>query len=147
MSAECIEYSKLAMEIITTAATVGIFIVGWRQMYLIRQEAKRERTLNICFAYDSDPVISECVKAYRNSKKQNPDSHESITLLNYFDVIAIGAAQGNYDFEIIYHQFKNIIPDTSNELNITMKSDKYPDLINLIEKIETRKRQSNAASI
>ena len=131
-------------EIVTAAATVGILIVAWVQLRAMRTEAKRDRTLKMCFAYDMDPVIPKSVEEMRKSdysKECDLSEHDTKTLLNYFDVLAIGEAQGSYDFEIIYHQFKNIIPETAKWLKLDDEKDNYPDLIELIEKIEKRKRK------
>ena len=129
------------LEIISTLATVGIFLVGWFQLHHIRKESKRERTLNICFTYDSDPVISVPVRKIRNNEELTED--DKITLLNYFDVIAIGVAQNSYDFNIVYPQFKNIIPAATKLINIENFDEDFPDLHNLIDKIQTKKRNEN----
>ena len=140
---------SLAISVITAVTTIGILIVAWRQLYQMRMEAKRERTLTMCFAYDNDPIISKSVEKMRAQdfkKAHTMDEHDRSTLLNYFDVLAIGEAQGNYDFEIIYHQFKNIIPNIAKWLGIDDEKDIFPDLLELIEKIEKRKRKESAAS-
>jgi len=131
------------METINTLATVGIFIVAWFQLHSMRKEAKRERTLNICFAYDSDPVISSVVEKYRT--EQSLSEHDKKTILNYFDVLAIGVAQKSYEFEIIYPQFKNIISETVSSIKIDNFESLYPDLQNLMNKISTKKRNENSA--
>ena len=136
-------------ELIAAAATIGILIVAWVQLDHMRKEAKRERTLTMCFAYDNDPVISKSVAEMREvdwEKECELKAHYVLTLLNYFDVLAIGETQGSYDFEIIYHQFKNIIPETTKWLKLDDEKDSYPDLIGLIEKIENRIRKERSAS-
>ena len=131
------------MEVINTIATVGIFIVAWVQLHNMRKEAKRERTLNICFAYDSDPIISSVVEKYRTN--QSLTEHDKKTILNYFDVLAIGVTQKSYEFEIIYPQFKNIIPDTVKHIEIDDFENLYPDLQNFVNKISIRKRNESCA--
>lgn len=135
-------------DLITAAATTGILIVAWIQIDHLRKEAKRERTLTMCFAYDNDPIISKSVAEMREADREKECElkwHDTTTLLNYFDVLAIGEAQGSYDFNIIYHQFKNIIPVTSKWLKIDDDKNNYPDLLGLIEKIEKRNQKKMAA--
>lgn len=134
---------EIIMGIVSALATVGIFFVAWFQLHHMREESKRDRTLKICFSYDSDPVISISVEKLRNNKELT--EHDKRTLLNYFDVIAIGVAQNSYEFEIIYPQFKNIIPVTTKQIDIDDYDEGYPDLQNLIEKIQTRKRNESCA--
>lgn len=136
MNADC-------WQIIGTLATVGIFIVAWVQLNLMRQESKRERTLNLCTLYDIDPVLSEIVKKFRTSL-ESLDEHDKLTMLNYFDVMAIGVAQNSYDPNIIYPQFKNIIPKMANDLGIQEYKEQYPDLLGFIKKIEENVRKQNA---
>jgi hypothetical protein len=121
------------MELITTLATVGIFLVAWIQLNHMREESKRERTLTMCFKYDTDPIISEIVKCDRNEEKL--DDHQTYTLLNYFDVLAIGVAQDSYEYKIIYAQFKNIIPIHVEAINPEQFETDYPDLSKLLKKI------------
>ena len=78
--------------VIGAVATAGLFILAWCQLSAIRKENKHDRTLRICFAFDSDPVISKAVSAYRKSQEDKSEisNHEAKTLVNYFDTIAIG---------------------------------------------------------
>lgn len=120
-----------------TACFAGLAVfVAWKQLHGMRQEAKKDRTLNICFAYDIDPTLAPLVMSLR--KNENLSEEESTTLLNYFDVIAIGVAQKNYDWDIVYHQFKNIIPKVVGRLRNDMFEIDYPDLQSLQGKIEQR---------
>jgi hypothetical protein len=137
------------LQYINTLATIGILIVGWYQISQMRKEAKRERTLKICFAYDSDPIISKAVEKFRqfDENKITLDDitlHEKRTVLNYFDVLAIGVVQNSYDFEIIYPQFKNIIPSISKDSDIDSQNAYYPDLLRFIKRIEKRKREEDS---
>lgn len=122
------------MELISTAATVGIFFVAWFQLNHMRSEARRERTLSMCFKYDTDPILASIVECIRTDK--NLDIHKESTILNYFDVLAIGVAQKSYDYEIIYAQFKNIIPLTIEMINPSKFESDYPDLVRLLHKIK-----------
>jgi hypothetical protein len=118
--------------------TLGLIAVAWFQIRGARTEVRKDRTLNMCFAYDNDPIISAAVKKVRLS--QPLDLHERRTILNYFDVLAIGAKQRNYDRKIIFAQFKNIIPSVSKKCGINEISEKglYPDLEKLISQLNKK---------
>ena len=129
----------MCIQIINTCATVGIFFLGWYQLYQMREESKRDRTLNICFSYDSNPVISAAVEKYRNKKELT--EHDKNTILNYFDVIALGVTQNSYEFKIVYSQFKNIIPKVSQTIKEDNFEEDFPDLVKLIEKIDVENKK------
>lgn len=85
---------------ITTAL---LYFTAMWQLFLIKKEAKKNRTLDICNRYDNDPVFDAATEALDRAKKSgdlaaNPKSYRKavVTILNYLDSIAIGIEQGLY---------------------------------------------------
>jgi hypothetical protein len=126
--------------IITAISTLYIAIMASFQLVLYRKEEKRNRTLEICLKYDLDPILSKIVKKLRENEELN-DS-EAYTILNYFDVLAIGGEEGSYAWDIVFSQFKNIIPSQTDKILKSEWKDDYPDLRKLVQKIESDKQES-----
>jgi len=74
-----------------------------RQLFAIRAEAKKERTLNMCHRYDIDPVLDSSLHRLWAAKQAGElDGNLSrffpdiATVLNYLDSIAVGIEQNLY---------------------------------------------------
>jgi hypothetical protein len=85
---------------ITTALLY--FSAMW-QLFLIKKEAKKNRTLDICNRYDNDPVFDAATETLASGKSSgglaaNPTHYKKpiVTILNYLDSVAIGIEQGLY---------------------------------------------------
>lgn len=86
------------------------------QMKLTREENTKERTLNACLLFDHDPVIVETKKALYEARLSGeldryPRRYREdlLTMLNYFDVIAIGIDRKIYDEDIARDHLEGIL--------------------------------------
>lgn len=85
------------------ATTVLLYLTAMWQLFMIRKEAQKNRTLDICNRYDNDPIFDAATETLDKAKKNgdlaaNPAKYRKavITILNYLDSIAIGIEQGLY---------------------------------------------------
>ena len=96
-----------AATVITAAATAALVGIGTWQIFEIRRENRKERTLAVCSRYEADVVVERCVRELRHVEgadfKKDPlkFKHEVIIVLNYLDQIAIGIDQKVYDEDMI----------------------------------------------
>jgi len=110
------------------ATTVMALITGvlagfaWLQVTSARDEAKRSRTLAACEKYDLDPFLDGSLRRLREAhdngdfrKDPEPFKHDVLTLLNYFESIAIGVKRKLYDVAIVRDHFAEIFQDHFNE--------------------------------
>ncbi len=92
--------------LVLAAATVLLVVLGRRQILMIREEAKQERTLAICHLYDLDPVLDAALRRLGQARDLGVLSYTSAnradatTILNYLDAIATGIAQKLYIEEL-----------------------------------------------
>lgn len=127
------------MDWATAGATLLLVVVGWRQIVVIRNESKMERTLAACNRYESDPIIERCVRTLRLAQAngdftRNPDhyQHDVVMILNFLDSIAIGIQQDLYDEKlardhtesiVLYYQDLYLDPSTAKQLDIKPERD------------------------
>lgn len=105
------------------AAITGVLaLVAWLQVKSARDEAKRSRTLAACERYDLDPFLDQSLRRLREAhnsgdflKDPEPYKHDVLTLLNYFESIAIGVKRNLYDIKIVRDHFAEIFQDHFNE--------------------------------
>ena len=131
----------LAISVVSVLATLGLLYIAYVQVETFREEAIKNRTLDMCFVYDSDPVIAPCVETLRKTEEgeyQKVEEHVRLTLLNYFEVLAIGVYQGNYDFDIVYSQFIGIIPYWCDVLDVDQYEESYIEVKKLRKRMEER---------
>jgi len=106
---------NLLFAAVSAVATVGLVIIAWKQLGDIKQGQRNWATLQVCDKYDLDPIIRTVVSRLKNYENTRLDEtvapvdanngygskDDSITLLNYFDAIAIGMEQGFYVEDIV----------------------------------------------
>lgn len=94
--------------LITVLAVTGIY-----QLLTIRAQAKKSHTIDICKSFATDPLLFECRKKLREGRINgdlalHPHNYaiQILTVLNYFDNLAIGIYQGVYDETMVraYHE-------------------------------------------
>lgn len=90
---------------VATVATAGI---AWYQIGALRRDQKAWKTLEACERYESDLVVTSALKSLRDAKKlgsleTSPQDFrlEVVLVMNYFEGIAIAAAQGFYVEHVI----------------------------------------------
>jgi hypothetical protein len=91
-------------------------LVGITQLISLRHNAKVRETLSACERYDSDGVITQCLRSLKQGEdsgeialKPTAYSLDLITILNYFEGIAIGISQGLYDKKVAKDHLEPII--------------------------------------
>lgn len=106
----------LSWNALTSMATLGLLAVGYRQIRGIRDEALRERTLEACNQYDTNAIIHSTRRRLRVAQENGamvaaPRKYrfDVITLMNYFDSIAIGIEQGLYLRELAQDHLEHIL--------------------------------------
>lgn len=84
-------------------ATLVLVVVGVVQIQLVKDEARRNRTLDIVSRYDFDPVLDTALLKLAVAWQQQPapaigvaERPYVVTILNYLDSIAIGIEQELY---------------------------------------------------
>jgi len=89
----------IALAVLTSALATT---AAW-QIWSIRDEAKRNRTILACDRYDTDPVLDNTLKTLARARKSgqlaaDPAAYKTqiATVLNYLDAIAIGIDQDLY---------------------------------------------------
>lgn len=97
-------------------ATIGLLIVGWRQITAARNEARGWQTLAACERYESDIVLDRCLRRLLQGNesgklKTEPATYriDVTTILNYLDGIAIGIEQYLYDESIVRDHLEPIV--------------------------------------
>jgi hypothetical protein len=107
----------------TAFATWTLVIVGSWQVFGIRSEAKRERTLSVCNHYDSDPILDaarrKITQGTRDGKLQTSPqdfSNDAISILNYLDSIAIGIDQNVYVEKMVRDHLESILTGYVSQL-------------------------------
>ena len=129
-------------------ATTSLVVIGSWQISAIRREAKKERTLEACDRYVTDPLIDACTRTLRDAhlsgeflKNRKTFRSDVVNLLNYLDGIAIGIAQNLYIDSLARDHLQHIVekhceeylkqPDLT-ELDVRMKD--FEHLIALRER-------------
>lgn len=123
-------YSVAELTDINTLATIAIALIAYFQLsaWVATQKAQNLQhrqwaTLQTCDRYDSDPIIREALSLIRahkynyllngqikTSKKYSYDLDGAVvSLMNYFDSIAIGLRQNLYVEEIVREHLEGII--------------------------------------
>jgi hypothetical protein len=111
--------------VVTALSTLALAIVtcllagfAWLQVRSARDEAKRSRTLATCEKYDLDPFLDKNLRTLRDAhdddsfrRDPTPYRSEVLTVLNYFESIAIGVQRDLYDVAIIRDHFSQIFQD------------------------------------
>jgi Domain of unknown function (DUF4760) len=104
---------------ITTALLY--FSAMW-QLFLIKKEAKKNRTLDICNRYDNDPTFDSATELLATAKqtgdlKANPVRYKKaiVTILNYLDSVAIGIEQGLYINDLAKDHLNEILQSHVSE--------------------------------
>ena len=130
----------------SSGTSVMALLVGMTQLISMRHNAKVRDTLSACERYDSDGVITQCLRNLKDGEDSGKIasspltySLDLITILNYFEGIAIGIDQGLYDKKvakdhlepiIAYYVDKYISAEAQQRFNIDGHSD-YKRLIAL----------------
>lgn len=89
---------------------------GKRQSDFVKEENVKQRTLDVCMKYDTDPTIAESCRRLRVAR-ENGDLDQNLTnyrfdiatLLNYLDLIAIGVHEGLYSEKIARDHMEPIV--------------------------------------
>lgn len=94
--------------------TILIGIGAW-QVFAIKRENLKSRTLSACDRYDTDPIIDASLRELRLLLR-DPESAEkgllklpTTTILNYLDSIAVGVEQGLYIESLARDHLKAIV--------------------------------------
>lgn len=102
----------MAIAVITGLLVLG----GLYQVSAIRHENKKAATLEQCFAYEANPVLSEAATTLRTAKdsgdlEKDPKKYRNqlVVLLNYLDGIAIGIAQGIFIEDLAWDHMNAIV--------------------------------------
>jgi len=105
-------------EAVEACATTVLVVVGTWQIFVIKEQAKRERTLNAVTLYSSDPVLDASARTLRKAQNSGdfskaPKDYRSdvVTILNFLDFIAIGIEQKLYVEPIAKDHLKQIVLD------------------------------------
>jgi hypothetical protein len=143
------------LEISNITALLAL-VLGLTQLMSFRHNAKVRDTLSACERYDTDSVISECLRNLKRGEDSKdiltaPLSYslDLITVLNYFEGIAIGIDQGLYDDKVAkdhlepivaYYVDKYISEEGSKLFNINARSE-----FNRLMKLDKKWRSKSAA--
>lgn len=107
-------WAAIGSNIQALVTTVLIAIGAW-QVFAIKRENLKSRTLSACDRYDTDPIIDGSLREIRLLLK-DPQSAENgllklptTTVLNYLDSIAVGIEQGLYIESLARDHLKAIV--------------------------------------
>ena len=144
-------YSVAELTDISTLATIAIALIAYFQLsaWVATQKAQNLQhrqwaTLQTCDRYDSDPIIREAlalIRAHKNGYSLDEQTQESVkysydldaavvSLMNYFDSIAIGLKQNLYVEEIVREHLEGIIRTHIKDI----KEFSDPEVIKRVEK-------------
>jgi hypothetical protein len=114
-------------------AALATACIAWYQIAALREDQKAWKTLEACDRYESDLVVTSALKSLRDAKKdgslkRSPRDFrwEAVLVLNYFEGIAIAAAQGFYVEQIVREHLEPIIREFVDEFL-------DPDMAKLLE--------------
>jgi hypothetical protein len=104
------------------AATVAAAWIAWYQIGALRKDQRAWKTLEACERYESDLVVTSALKCLRDARKDgtlktSPQDFrlEALLVLNYFEGIAIAAAQGFYVEHIVREHLESLVRDHVSE--------------------------------
>ena len=104
-----------AVQGVATVAAAGI---AWYQIRALRKDQKAWKTLEACERYESDLVVTSALKSLRDARKDgslktSPRDFrlEAVLVMNYFEGIAIAAAQGFYVEHIVREHLEPLMRD------------------------------------
>ena len=133
-----------------------IFIVGTGafQLHALREENKKNRTLEICAAWSRDPLIVEAARALNavwinGELAKDPFKYRPylITALNYFEDVAVGISQRVYNEDLVFEHLGYVLrvykkrflnDDFQKLINLRPTKNNYINLIALTEKWDRR---------
>ena len=107
----------LVISFISMLATIAIAVTACAQLPAMLKAQKQRATLDACDRYDIEPMIvyaHRIMRAYYNYNEdvdKNKLHNSVITILNYFDSIALGIDQGLYIKKIVKAHLSQIIID------------------------------------
>jgi len=97
-------------------------VIAWVQLGQLREAQRAWKTLEACERYESDRTIVGSLRALRNARNAgvldlNPQKYrlDVVLILNYFEGIAIAAAQGFYRESIVRAHLEPLIRDHVRE--------------------------------
>jgi hypothetical protein len=104
-------------------ATIALAVIAGYQISSIREESRKERTLEACNRYDLNPVIRGATRRLRKAinsgaYKANRGDHkvDVIELFNYLEALAIGIEQGLYIDDLARDHMEDIIKGHMDEI-------------------------------
>jgi hypothetical protein len=99
--------------------TAGLALAAIWQVWSIRDEATRTRTIEACDRYDTDPILDAALRALARAKlsgelDKTPEKFKTrlATVLNYLDAIAIGIDQELYIESLVKDHLEHVVPRT-----------------------------------
>jgi hypothetical protein len=118
----------------TALFTGGLLYVATTQTRALRDENRKWETVRACNKYITDPVLYDCAGKVRQASQgsdyslaaMRPVLQEIRAIINYFDSLAIGVAQGVYVDKIVEDNLslviefavdKFLLPEFDGEMN------------------------------
>lgn len=134
---------------LSNATSLIALVIGLSQLISVRHNSKVRETLAACERYDTDSVLTQCLRNVKQGEDEQKIhinslaySLDIITILNYLEGIAIGISQGLYDEKVAkdhlepiirYHVEKHASPEAQQHFHFDALGD-YDRLIALNQK-------------